>query len=71
MLRDVVDLRENQWIPRREENYNPKTIDQIHKEAQMEKMQEQRLAAQLPSKDNKKKGGGGNNTTEYKPFTER
>ena len=38
MLRDVVDLRQNKWAPRREENYNPKTIDQIHKEAQLEKV---------------------------------
>ena len=62
MLRDVIELRQNKWIPRREENYNPKTIDQIHKEAQMEKMQEQRLAAQLPAKDNKHKKGGPGNT---------
>ena len=52
MLRDVVELRDNKWVPCREDNYNPKTIDQIHKEAQMEKMQKQRLAAQ-------KKGGPG------------
>ena len=58
MLRDVVELRVNKWVPRREDNYNPKTIDQIHKEAQMEKMQEQRLAAQMPVKDNKQKKGG-------------
>ena len=72
MLRDVVDLRENQWIPRREENYNPKTIDQIHKKAQLEKMQEQRLAAQLPSKDNKKKlkKGRAGNKMDIEPFAE-
>ena len=57
MLRDVVELRANKWVPRRED-YNPKTIDQIHKEAQQEKMQEQRLAAQMPGKDNKQKKGG-------------
>ena len=32
MIQDVVDLRKSQWKPRREDN-NPKTIDQIHKEA--------------------------------------
>ncbi len=66
MLRDVVDLRQNKWVPRREENYNPKTIDQIHKEAQMEKVQqqEQRLAAQMPAKDNKQKKGGSGNEME-------
>ena len=33
MMIDVLDLRKNVWVPRREDN-NPKTIDQIHKEAQ-------------------------------------
>ena len=32
MMQDIVDLRDNNWVPRREDN-NPKTIDQIHKEA--------------------------------------
>ena len=32
MMQDVIDLRNNDWVPRREDN-NPKTIDQIHKEA--------------------------------------
>jgi translation initiation factor 4G len=59
MLRDVIELRQshNKWIPRREQHYDPKTIDQIHREAQMEKMQERGLAAQLPAKDNKRKKG--------------
>ena len=33
LLRDVVELRENHWVPRRDENCNPKTIAQIHQEA--------------------------------------
>ncbi|KAK2557679.1 Eukaryotic translation initiation factor 4 gamma 1 [Acropora cervicornis] len=32
MMQDIMDLRNNNWVPRREDN-NPKTIDQIHKEA--------------------------------------
>ncbi|XP_044171027.1 eukaryotic translation initiation factor 4 gamma 1-like isoform X3 [Acropora millepora] len=32
MMQDIVDLRNNNWVPRREDN-NLKTIDQIHKEA--------------------------------------
>ena len=32
MLQEVQDLRKMNWVPRREDN-NPKTIDQIHKEA--------------------------------------
>ena len=58
LLRDVVELRENKWIPRREEIYNPKTIDQIHKEAEIEKEEEKQVAAHLSSKCNKQKKGG-------------
>jgi translation initiation factor 4G len=32
MLQDVRELRQCNWVPRRDDN-NPKTIDQIHKEA--------------------------------------
>ena len=32
MMQDVVDLRNENWVARKEGN-NPKTIDQIHKEA--------------------------------------
>ncbi|XP_067051016.1 eukaryotic translation initiation factor 4 gamma 1-like [Acropora muricata] len=32
MMQDIVDLRNNNWVPLREDN-NPKTIDQIRKEA--------------------------------------
>ncbi|XP_014260812.1 eukaryotic translation initiation factor 4 gamma 1-like isoform X3 [Cimex lectularius] len=35
MLQDVIDLRMNKWIPRRDEN-KPKTIEQIHKDAERE-----------------------------------
>ncbi|KAL3283568.1 hypothetical protein HHI36_006707 [Cryptolaemus montrouzieri] len=35
MLQDVIDLRRNKWIPRRQD-LNPKTIDQIQKEADNE-----------------------------------
>ena len=31
-LKDIVELRYNNWIPRREDE-KPKKIDQIHKEA--------------------------------------
>ena len=64
MLRDVVELRQNKWVLRREEHYNPKTIDQIHKEAQIEKMQEQRLAVQFPVKNKKQKQGEPGNIME-------
>ncbi|ESO10889.1 hypothetical protein HELRODRAFT_134359, partial [Helobdella robusta] len=32
MLQDIIELRSNNWVPRRNE-FNPKTIAQIHKEA--------------------------------------
>jgi hypothetical protein len=54
-LRDVVELRQNKWVPRREEDYTPKTIAQIYKEAQMANAQIQRSAAQRYPNDNKKK----------------
>ncbi|XP_038145205.1 eukaryotic translation initiation factor 4 gamma 1a isoform X1 [Cyprinodon tularosa] len=40
MLQDVLDLRKNNWVPRRGDQ-GPKTIDQIHKEAEMEEHREQ------------------------------
>uniref|UniRef100_A0A8C7HSN0 Eukaryotic translation initiation factor 4 gamma 1 n=1 Tax=Oncorhynchus kisutch TaxID=8019 RepID=A0A8C7HSN0_ONCKI len=39
MLQDVLDLRRNTWVPRRGEQ-GPKTIDQIHKEAELEEHRE-------------------------------
>ncbi|XP_022249627.1 eukaryotic translation initiation factor 4 gamma 3-like isoform X2 [Limulus polyphemus] len=46
MLQDVIDLRQNNWVPRREDN-NPKTIDQIHWEAEKEAQQQQLLLQQV------------------------
>jgi translation initiation factor 4G len=36
MLRDVIDLRKNMWIPRRNVS-NPMTMEQIQKEVEKEK----------------------------------
>uniref|UniRef100_A0A7N8YMW8 Eukaryotic translation initiation factor 4 gamma, 1a n=1 Tax=Mastacembelus armatus TaxID=205130 RepID=A0A7N8YMW8_9TELE len=56
MLQDVLDLRKNNWVPRRGDQ-GPKTIDQIHKEAEMEEHREQiKVQQQLLSK--KDSGGG-------------
>uniref|UniRef100_A0A4W6DTL1 Eukaryotic translation initiation factor 4 gamma, 1a n=1 Tax=Lates calcarifer TaxID=8187 RepID=A0A4W6DTL1_LATCA len=56
MLQDVLDLRRNNWVPRRGDQ-GPKTIDQIHKEAEMEEHREQiKVQQQLMSK---KEAGGG------------
>uniref|UniRef100_A0A3Q3AGL6 Eukaryotic translation initiation factor 4 gamma, 1a n=1 Tax=Kryptolebias marmoratus TaxID=37003 RepID=A0A3Q3AGL6_KRYMA len=56
MLQDVLDLRRSNWVPRRGDQ-GPKTIDQIHKEAEMEEHREQiKVQQQLLSK---KEGGGG------------
>ena len=43
-LKDVIDLRNSHWVPRRDEG-NPKTIDQIHREAQ-QKAKEVEMAKQ-------------------------
>uniref|UniRef100_A0AAQ4QSW2 Eukaryotic translation initiation factor 4 gamma, 1a n=1 Tax=Gasterosteus aculeatus aculeatus TaxID=481459 RepID=A0AAQ4QSW2_GASAC len=57
MLQDVIDLRRCSWVPRRGDQ-GPKTIDQIHKEAEMEEHREHiKVQQQLL---NKKEGGGRN-----------
>ena len=40
LIQDVIDLRKSNWIPRREKA-GPKTLDQIHKEVEKEKTQQQ------------------------------
>uniref|UniRef100_A0A674D8L4 Eukaryotic translation initiation factor 4 gamma, 1a n=1 Tax=Salmo trutta TaxID=8032 RepID=A0A674D8L4_SALTR len=40
MLQDVIDLRRSGWVPRRGEQ-GPKTIDQIHKDAEQEEQMQQ------------------------------
>lgn len=47
MLQDIIELRENNWVPRRVD-INPKTIEQIHKEAQQEELQKQAMINQSP-----------------------
>ncbi|KAM4743217.1 eukaryotic translation initiation factor 4 gamma 1-like isoform 2-T2 [Anableps anableps] len=56
MLQDVLDLRRNNWVPRRGDQ-GPKTIDQIHKEAEMEEHREQMKVQQALI--SKKESGGG------------
>ncbi|XP_043074566.1 eukaryotic translation initiation factor 4 gamma 1a isoform X3 [Puntigrus tetrazona] len=59
MLQDVLDLRKNNWVPRRGDQ-GPKTIDQIHKEAEMEEHREQiKVQQQLLSKKDSTQGRGG------------
>ena len=52
MMQDVVDLRNNGWVPRGEDD-NPKTIDQIHKEAADEAKKAQ-LRIQMDKQPEKK-----------------
>ncbi|KAG5831886.1 hypothetical protein ANANG_G00285110 [Anguilla anguilla] len=44
MLEDVMDLRQNNWVPRRDEQV-PKTINQVHLEAELENQLEIRKPA--------------------------
>ncbi|XP_006869839.1 PREDICTED: eukaryotic translation initiation factor 4 gamma 1 isoform X3 [Chrysochloris asiatica] len=57
MLQDVLDLRRSNWVPRRGDQ-GPKTIDQIHKEAEMEEHREHIKVQQLMAKGNDKRRGG-------------
>ena len=56
MMQDIVDLRDIGWVPRREDN-NPKTIDQIHKEA-AEKAKKTQIMIQMAKQQDKKLRGG-------------
>ncbi|XP_067310107.1 eukaryotic translation initiation factor 4 gamma 1a isoform X2 [Pseudorasbora parva] len=59
MLQDVIDLRKSNWVPRRGD-LGPKTIDQIHKEAELEEHREQiKVQQQLLSKKDSSQGRGG------------
>ena len=63
MLQDVVDLRQNNWKPRRDDN-NPKTIEQIHKEAEEEKV-EKAAQSQRIAMEQKHRMGPGNRGEAY------
>ncbi|XP_077509669.1 eukaryotic translation initiation factor 4 gamma 3-like isoform X6 [Amblyomma americanum] len=59
MLQDVIDLRMRKWVPRRDENI-PKTIDQIHEEAQREHVNEELMRDSMPRPkrgEDRRKGG--------------
>ncbi|XP_015120443.1 eukaryotic translation initiation factor 4 gamma 1 isoform X2 [Diachasma alloeum] len=67
MIQDVIDLRASQWIPRRDDS-NPKTMDQIQKEAESERLEIQMnncTPMNTPRKDDRNndrrrnRGGGG------------
>uniref|UniRef100_A0A8C8JVT8 Eukaryotic translation initiation factor 4 gamma 1-like n=1 Tax=Oncorhynchus tshawytscha TaxID=74940 RepID=A0A8C8JVT8_ONCTS len=58
MLQDVLDLRRNTWVPRRGEQ-GPKTIDQIHKEAELEEHREVLKVQQQLLNQNTRGGRGG------------
>ena len=51
MMQDIVDLRDNDWVPYREDN-NPKTIDQIHKEA-ADQAKKTQMMIQMAKQDKK------------------
>lgn len=51
------DFLQCKWVPRRDEN-NPKTLDQIHKEAQKEE-QERQIFLQQANAQQKAQGRGG------------
>ncbi|XP_076833025.1 eukaryotic translation initiation factor 4 gamma 1 isoform X1 [Brachyhypopomus gauderio] len=58
MLQDVIDLRRNTWVPRRGDQ-GPKTIEQIHKDAEMEEHREHiKVQQQLLSKKEPRGGVG-------------
>lgn len=55
---------QNSWVPRRGDQ-GPKTIDQIHKEAEMEEHREHIKVQQLMSKDKRRGPPGPSSSSEY------
>eukprot|EP00731_Ephydatia_muelleri_P015440 Em0008g1160a len=51
VLQDVVDLRDNKWVPRQRQDTKVKTIDQIHREAEDEEQMTKQLASQYIGED--------------------
>ena len=55
MLQDVVDLRDNKWVPRQRQDTKVKTIDQIHCEVEDEEQMTKQLASQYTRGDGRRK----------------
>ena len=66
MMQDIVDLRSNGWVPRREDN-NPKTIDQIHREA-ADQAKKTQMAIQIARQD-KRLQQRGEDTVKENPYS--
>lgn len=62
MLMDVIELRKNKWVPRRND-VNPKTMVQIQKEAEQEQYKNELLNMSMGGNSGNLSGGmGGNNS---------
>ncbi|VDH90680.1 translation initiation factor 4G [Mytilus galloprovincialis] len=57
ILQDVIELRMNNWVPRRDKS-NQKSIEQIHKEAQQEAQEKQLLVQSLKTQAKSGRGCG-------------
>ena len=56
MIQDVIDLRRDKWIPRRDDNA-PKTMDQLHKEIEKEDQQKAQKLNNMTMSMSKQHGG--------------
>lgn len=67
MLQDVIDLRNSKWVPRRQD-LNPKTIEQIQKEADNEQLNIQLMNSvpMTPRKDDRVGGGSSGSNSDRK-----
>lgn len=74
MLQDVIDLRRNKWVPRRQDA-GPKTIDQIARDVATEQLNSQLLSSipSTPRKDDRdmSKNKMRNNTDEWSNRNQR
>jgi hypothetical protein len=57
-IMDVVELRQNKWKPRRDTS-GPKTIDEVHRDALLQEMEEKRQINNLPPAESANSPRGG------------
>ena len=67
MIQDVIDLRANKWVPRRDDS-NPKTMDQIQREAESERLDAQLTTFNTPLNTPRKDDRGGDRRRNRKKF---
>jgi len=65
MYKDLLDLRKNNWVPRRKEE-KAKTLEEIRKDVEREEKIQAQQSQQNYRNDNRRGGGGGDYRNDYR-----